>query len=451
MTYSTPTPLAPISAQARVHSVDVLRGIAVLGILAMNIIAFALPSVSYMTPMDDAANAYAGGFTGWNKAVWFVQYMVFDQKLMTIFSMLFGAGLVLMDGRAVAADPSRRGFAAIYYRRLAWLLLFGLIHAYLFWFGDILTAYALCGLLLYPLRKLSPARLIAIGIVLMCIGALLLLGMGFGLEYTRGAAEQARQAVAAGRTLTQSEQSMLDMWATGGPSWGEGPEGVEKEVIALRGPWIENIKHTAVHSFFMQLFLLPLQILWHCGGLMLIGMGLMKMGVFSAARSTKFYGVLAAVGLAIGWPLAFIGARLSIENKFDMVKTFLIDGQFNYFGSFFAALGYTGLVMLWCKTGGVTGLKARFAAVGRMAFTNYLMQTLICTFIFYGWGLGYFASFERWMLPAFVIGVWAIQLILSPIILARWRMGPMEWVWRSLTYWKVQPMRRDAPIADGQP
>ena len=144
-------PLAPVAESQRVAAVDVLRGFALLGILAMNIITFALPVDAYVNPMNEHVNRFAGEFRGANRATWLAQHVFFDQKMMSIFSMLFGAGLVLMGGRAGAVGTV--SFAGVYYRRLLWLFLIGMAHAYLLWYGDILVTYAICGLLLYPLRN----------------------------------------------------------------------------------------------------------------------------------------------------------------------------------------------------------------------------------------------------------------------------------------------------------
>src|SRR5262249_26237766 len=164
-----PEPLAePVSSAERYFSVDVLRGFALLGILAMNIVAFAWPFSAYENPL------LGGGFTGLDRAVWIGNHLIFEEKMMTIFSMLFGAGLVLMDQRAEARGARVRG---IYYRRVFWLFVIGLVHSYLIWIGDILVLYAQCGLLLYLFRKMKPRTLIISGIC--CMLLLVPLNLGF--------------------------------------------------------------------------------------------------------------------------------------------------------------------------------------------------------------------------------------------------------------------------------
>jgi uncharacterized protein len=426
--------LQPVTQASRVQSVDTLRGVAILGILMMNILAFALPSVSYLNPMEPTATEFSGEFTGLNQLVWYIQYFIFDMKFITTFSMLFGAGVIFMHNRASAAQGAKASFAKVYYSRLGWLLLFGILHAYLLWYGDILFSYALCGLLLYPARRLKPATLALIGVVLLLIGTLLVSGLGVGLGYLNDQAAQGRAAIAAEQTPTEMQSSLMKNIPERGISWIETENSVQEEVQSMQGSYLEVIKKNAGQTLVMQLFLFPLMTFWRCAGLMFIGMALAKIGFFSATLSSKVYTMAIVLGAIISVPLMWVGANSLIENQFEMTRYFLIDGQYNSIASIFVAIAYAAIVMRAVQLGVLESLRARLAAVGQMAFTNYLMQTVICCTIFYGWGLGYFANFERQVLPLFVLGVWALQLILSPIIIKRYGAGPIERVWRWLTY-----------------
>ena len=176
---------------------------------------------------------------------------------------------------------------------------------------------------------------------------------------------------------------------------------------------------------------------------MLIGMALFKIGVFSAAHSPRFYFALALAGFGLGLPAIAYETHLHFIHDWEPVRSFFYISQINYWASFLVALGWTGLVMLACQAGAALApLTGRLAAVGQMAFTNYLSHTIICTTIFYGHGLGLYGKVERWQQALIVLGVWAFQLIVSPIWLRHFRFGPAEWLWRTLTYWKLQPMRR---------
>jgi uncharacterized protein len=183
---------------------------------------------------------------------------------------------------------------------------------------------------------------------------------------------------------------------------------------------------------------------WAIGARMLLGMGLMKLGVFSATCSWQFYQLLALFGYGVGLPLTVIGSLDIMWKNFDTIDA-PIGGLLFMLGTVPTALGHAAVVMMICKAGVLTWATPPLAAVGQMALTNYLLQSLICTTLFYGYGLGWFARVDRVGLWAVVIGVWALQLVISPLWLARFRYGPAEWLWRSLTYWKLQPMRIAQP------
>lgn len=424
--------LGPVVAAERIASIDVLRGVAVLGILVINIDFFALPSASFFNPM------VAGGFTGVNLLTWKVNSILFFEKMMAIFSMLFGAGLILMYNRAESAG---RSFGGIYYRRIMWLLLFGLAHGYFLWYGDILHAYAICGLFLYLLRRRSAKLLIILGLLLLMIGVLVQVGSGTFFNMLRHEAKAAETALAAGENLTPRQQGMSEAWKEISAVFDPSPEEVAEEIEAYRGGYSEILTRRAPESLMMQTQALLFMVFWRAIGLMLLGMGLMKLGVFSGKRSIRVYIICIIVGYGIGLPLCGYGAGSLIEHNFDFVYRFKIGNHFNSIGSILVALAHVGVVIVVCKAGLLTWLTRRLAAVGRMAFTNYLMHTLICTTIFYGYGLGLFGRVERFGLMGFVLGIWILQLLVSPIWLKHFRFGPAEWLWRSLTYWRRQPMR----------
>ncbi|MFQ5724758.1 MAG: DUF418 domain-containing protein, partial [Terriglobia bacterium] len=186
---------------------------------------------------------------------------------------------------------------------------------------------------------------------------------------------------------------------------------------------------------------------WRAAGLMLVGMGLYKLGVFSARGSPRFYAGLIAAALLVGMPVVVYGIHWNFSHGWPPVSLFY-GSQFNYWGSLLVSLGWVGAVMLICQRRALGWLTRRLAAVGQMAFSNYLLHTLICTTIFYGHGLGLFGQVERVGQILIVFGVWGFQLLVSPLWLRRFRFGPLEWLWRSLTYGKLQPMVRHAqPLA----
>lgn len=174
--------------------------------------------------------------------------------------------------------------------------------------------------------------------------------------------------------------------------------------------------------------------------MMFIGIGMMKLGIFSASRSTRFYIAMTVVGYGVALPIRAYVAYDVIAHDFEFVhfsKYWAVYGV----GRLFVALGHVGVIMLICKKGLAKGLISRLAAVGQMALTNYVMHSVICAFLFYGFGFGLFGGLQRFELYYVVLGIWFFQLVVSPIWLRHFRFGPLEWLWRSLTYWKPQPMK----------
>ena len=406
----------PVAETARIDAIDVLRGVALLGILVMNIQSFAMPQAAYFNPTT------YGDLNGANLYVWLAGRMLADQKFMTIFSMLFGAGIVLMAGRAAATTVSR----GVHYRRMGWLLVIGLLHAHLLWYGDILFLYAVCGMLVYPLRRLSPVRLLALGTALLAVASVYSVGSGLSLPYWP---EEAR----AGFTTYV---------------WQPTPEMIEAELAAFRGNWLAQQPTRSSGALGFETVFLLTWGLWRAGGLMLIGMALFKVDVFSARRSGRFYAALIAAA-AVGLPLQAYGLSLDFERGWT-VWSFFIGMQFNYWPSVAVSLGYVGLVMLACRAAALKPLTRPLAAVGRTALTNYLLQTILCTTIFYGHGLGWFGSIDRLGQVGVVAGVWALQLVASPLWLRRFHFGPAEWAWRALTYGARPPLRR-SPMPEPVP
>jgi uncharacterized protein len=224
-------------------------------------------------------------------------------------------------------------------------------------------------------------------------------------------------------------------------SWKPGAEQVAEELASFRGGLAEQMPHRIRSSLNFQTFVFLIWTGWRAGGLMLMGMALYKWGVLTAQRSRKFYLAMTGIGLGVGWPVVIIGIVQNFAEGWSLEYAMFLGSQYNYWGSLLAALGYIGLVMLVSKSVTSEKRNSPLAAVGRMALTNYLVQTLICTLLFYGHGLGLFGQVERVTQLLIVIGIWALQLIVSPVWLRHFRFGPVEWLWRSLTYWKLQPMR----------
>ena len=426
-------PAGPVEARERFVSLDLLRGVAILGILVMNIYAFAMPFVAYMNPLS------MGGTEPWNIGTWIFTHILFDQKFISIFAMMFGAGIVLMSGRAESGGNKPAGF---YYRRQLWLVVIGAIHAYLIWIGDVLFMYALIGMLAYLFRRRTPRALIIVACCLLPFTLLFNYGNVYQTTKMMGMVAEVETLVEQGEELDDEQRQLLDDWADMRAFMMPTDEDIANEVEVYRGDYAGIVEYRAPIVAMMQIFFIFGYGLFRVGGLMLIGMALMKLGVFTAQRSSAFYKRLMLSGYVLGLPMTVFSAIDLHAHDFDALYAMSTGGLANYFGSILVALGHIGLVMLIAKSGILAGLMSRFAAVGRMALTNYLMHSIVLTTVFYGYGLGLYASVPRLWQMAFVAAVIGFQLWFSPWWLQRYRFGPVEWLWRSVTYWRPQTMRQ---------
>jgi uncharacterized protein len=403
-------PAAPIQVSDRYESIDLLRGFALLGILILNIQSFAMPFAAYFNPTA------LGDRGQLDFALWTVNQLLFDQKFMTIFSLLFGAGILIMTSRA--EERSGRS-AALHYRRMFWLLVFGLMHAYLIWYGDILVPYAVCGFVVYLFRRRAPLTLFICGVLSLSVAWLFMFLGGTFMP----------------QAPPEAQQEILNFWS---PS----RQAIDEEIAAFQGGWLAQMPKRAEFAIGMHTFEMWIWAVWRAGGLMLIGMALLKWGVITGERPASFYARMSAAGFVLGLPLIAYGVMQMQAHQWEALYSFFMGGQYNYWGSVMVSSGWIGLMLLLWKRDALGGLKARLVAVGRTAFSCYIGTSLICTFIFYGHGLGLFGRVGRpgqWLVTVLV---WIVMLIAAPWWLERYRFGPLEWLWRTLTYGERQPMRR---------
>ncbi len=395
--------------QDRFESLDILRGVAVLGILAINIQAMAMPVAYFANP---ALNTQY--FVGEGRDIWAIASTFFQFKFITIFSALFGAGIILMVGEE---KPSPK--FGLHYRRMFWLLILGSLHAYLIWFGDILTPYAVAGLIVVLARRWRVRTLFIVGFILVALASLMMIAQHFALEYM---------------PAEERDALLAEMFSPP-------PEAIAAEIEAYRGGFFARLPETAPTAVLFQvvqtLFLAPRNI-----GVMMFGMALYKMGFFTLGWSFLRYVVLGAVALAIGYAGSQYATTQMFAVEFDPMK--LLGAQTaQFWGSLPQAFGYSALIMALAKVPFLGLVRAPFAAAGRMALSNYLMCSLIGAFLYYGPpGLGQIATVSYPEQAMTVAAIWIATLIWSPIWLTQFRFGPFEWLWRSLTYWKLQPMRK---------
>jgi uncharacterized protein len=396
----------------------------------MNIVPFGMTLAAYDNPVA------AGGATGANLAVWAVLHVLAEGKMRCLFSLVFGAGVILLTSRL-----EKRGDAAdIYYRRTLWLLLFGLAHAYLLWLGDILYPYAMCALILYPFRKMSARGLLITGAFFVVISSVFHVGESFS---QRSMLEKGNAALAAeqkGQKLTNEQREQKRAYEDWRRFNRPTAEELVKEAEGWRGNPLRVIQTRAgmVLSFHGNVYYHPWN--WDIWSMMFIGMALMKLGVLGAGAATRLYALMALVGYGIGLPLNSWTASVIIRSNFDPATQSLMASTYDI-GRLSIALGHLGVIMLLCQTHWLNWLTARLGAIGQTAFSNYILQSVVCAFFFTGYGLAMYGKLQRYQLYYIVAGIWVIQMIVSPIWLRHYRFGPLEWCWRSLTYWKRQPMR----------
>ena len=397
--------LQPVASGERIAVLDVLRGFALLGILLMNIEAFSGPLDLAFTGID----AHWQGLDYWADA--FV-YVFVQGKFFTLFSLLFGAGFAVMAQRAEAAG---RDFTPFYLRRSAGLLLIGLCHALLVWSGDILMLYALASLLLLACREAPRSWLPWMGGIVYCTGVALMLLLGAMVSMMQVHAPQDLQQMLA--TAQESIAQQRQVYGHG--SWMQANLQRLHEVAAALG----------------AVFITGPEVL----GMFLLGSWFARSGALSAPeRFARLYALLRWLGLPLGLLLTLLGT---------LWKPYLAPGAYDLptttamalvtLGAVPMCLGYLAWIVHWRAHLGW------LAPAGRMALTHYLGQSLVCTWVFYRYGLGYFEVLPRAWQLLFALLLFAVQVLISHAWLRRFRFGPMEWLWRAMTYRQWPPMRRD--------
>lgn len=425
---------APVAVSARIASLDILRGVALLGVLLLNILGFGMASAGYFHPLVGL-----GKNPELNYAVWGIMNLFFEGSMRGLFSLLFGAGIVLFATGFGTRSGKEKG-AFLHYKRTFFLLLFGMFDSFvLLWTGDILILYAMAGALLYPLRNARPKTLLILSATVLVCTSILFAVSGVFVEEGRDAA--ARIDADPSAEHSPEERELAALWTGSENQFTYNESAIEEELDIRRGSYIEIADYSAKKVIDSLLFFTPVYMLWDCVGMMLLGMGLYRMGVLSAQRSKKNYLQLAIGGFALG--LAVNGFELfqAIDSDFDAI---VVSGYFQgtyQLGRVAMSMGWLGLIMLFCQGEIWSGLKNRLAAVGRMALSNYLLHSLICLVLFTGAGFGLIGVFERWELYVIVLLIWMVQLALSPWWLKRYSFGPAEWLWRSLTYGSMQKWR----------
>jgi uncharacterized protein len=436
MTQISSSQLTPLEATERIQSLDVMRGIVLFGILLMNINGYGL----YLAYSDPTVS---GGAAGLNLYTWIAANLFFEGTMRALFSLLFGVGMFIFLDRLVKKGVGINA-ADIYFRRITWLLIFGLIHGYLLlWVGEILYQYALMGFLVYSFRSMAPKKLILTAVILFCIGTT------WNYFDYKSAGELVENAALAetfeseGKELTKELKEAKSDWE--GILSKRSEEATTEAVQKMNQGYFGVVAHLAPTNFEFDTVWPYRQDLWDVLSMMLIGIALFRWDVLSAEKSFKFYGLMAIIGYAIGLAINYYELKIILVDNFSFLS-FRKSEVTYYWGRVFVAMGHIAMIMIFCKSNFLNWLKSRLASVGKMALTNYLMHSVICMFVFTGVGFGLFNKLERHELLYVVFSIWIFQLILSPIWLTYFHYGPMEWLWRNLSYQKVHPIRKELPV-----
>ncbi|MFL9842009.1 DUF418 domain-containing protein [Sphingomonas sp. ST-64] len=406
--------MATTAAGDRYLTLDTVRGVAVLGILLLNIIAFSMPAPAYMNP------AAYGGAQGADLAVWLGNFILFDSKMRGLFSFLFGASTLLVIDRATAKGESP---GRVHYARMIWLLVFGLLHLWLVWWGDILSNYALMGMIAFFFRGARIKTLLIVGCILLgvqfLVASSLVLVSGMA-QAMPDSPEWREAALALERGFGQPPQQWL----------------AEDVALHRDGWWSLTTEQFRETSFapIAGVF----QYGWETLAYMLFGMAAFRNGMLAGRWERRRYWRWVAIGFGIGIAAYGTLALWIIGSGFEMTRVIAGTMVLTVPLRPLMIMGWASLIILLLRPGGL--LTSRLAAAGRMAFTNYLATSLICTFIFYGWGLGWYGELSRAEVYLVVFGVWALILLWSKPWLERFAYGPLEWLWRSLARGRPQTM-----------
>lgn len=413
--------MPPARTEGERHpTLDGLRGVAVMGILLVNVTTFGHPDAAYLNPADLGARPI-------DTILWCLNIVLVDGKMRNLFSLLFGASLLLVIQRAEASgdSPARAHFA-----RMGWLLVFGLLHFYFVWTGDILTQYAVVGMAAYFARKLGARTLFIAGVTLLTIQLLVTTGFGIWLLTLREAAAPGADPAA-----------VADWYRHGAPFGLLNPDAVAREVARYQGGSYADL----LAYRFSALLFTPARIIALAGtetlGMVLLGMAGLKSGFLTGAWQRTAYRRVARTCYAVGLPVMAALVGWCAASGFDTLECFVVVTGPSGLVRPVIMYGHAALAILWLTGGPSSVAVKRVAAAGRVAFTNYLATSIVMTSLFYGYGGALFARLGRAELFLLVLAAWAAMLAWSAPWLARFRFGPFEWAWRSLARGRLQPLR----------
>jgi uncharacterized protein len=411
---------ATTEPQPRIATLDIVRGVAVMGILGMNILAFSMPPEAYMNPVAFGMETTA------DFVAWIGSFIFVDGKMRGLFSFLFGASMLLVIQRAEAGGESAR---SVHFRRMAWLLVFGLLHFYFIWYGDILAQYAVIGMIAWLLRNKENSGLFKWAFWLILTQFVMMAMLAWSLF-----------GLSAAATAPGADPALVAQWNTVKADFSVPTAASLSETLALyRGGYAGIFDFRATEDGFfplLGLFMFGSETL----GYMLLGMAALKNGFFRGEWNLAAYRRTALIGFAIGIPAYAVMAWLIVSSGYDVPVIVATTLAASVLFRPAMIVATAALIILLTRQGGP--LTDRIAAAGRAAFTNYLGTSIVMTTLFYGYGLGLYGTMGRAEVWLVVVAMWAVMLLWSKPWLERYRYGPFEWLWRTLARGKPQPMRR---------
>ncbi len=431
------TTLTAVKPTERIKAMDVIRGFAVLGILLMNIPGFA--THEFFLYWHDALK----GETTTNGILFKGSMILFDGKMRGLFTLLFGAGLMLFIENK--HDNSIR-VADLYFRRMVWMLLFGLVHAYIFlWGGDILYEYAMCGIFAFAFRNTKARNLLIMSLSILAV-AIYFSGSAFlerkdkYLEY-----KKVESLLKEHKPVHEKQQEVYDEFTEAKGTFlpfskehiHNVAEDIYKREIKLRSDYpslvIKNAEEISIYhtqEFFMAM--------WESFATILLGMALFKFSFFQGKLHRNVYRFFAFVGIPLGIALSAISVLNMVYTQTGFMeametRNFSIN-HIGGIGRIVLTVSYASSLILLCSVNWLKSFFTLFANVGRMALTNYIMETIICSIYFFGFGLNHYGEYDAKGLVLFVFIIWVLQIIYSNIYFRFFQMGPLEWLWKRLTY-----------------
>lgn len=411
-----------MSASSRIVAMDVLRGFAVMGILWMNVTAFALPQSAYFNP------AASGSLSAGDIAFWAVSLVAVDGKMRAVFAMLFGASILLLIDREEMAGRNGRRTQTV---RLAWLFVIGLAHYVLLWWGDILMIYALVGVVGMQFAGREPLALVKSAFLFFLLQFFVSAAF-IGTLYAWG------NAAAAPGASAELQRGFADFMASlSDPA----SPAIITETALYRSDFSSILMHRLAEFPCQWLWGLPFTA-FETLGFMLLGMAMLKGGFLTARWQADQYLRTARHCFLIGIPPMVGLAAWIIWRDFAPLPTFAAALVWSFPFRIPLAVGWAALLLTLYLRAPKHRLFARIAAAGQLTLSNYLGTSLVMTFIFYGWGLGQFGHIRPAVLPVFVLGGGSLMLLWSKPWLNRFAVGPAEWIWRSLVNGRPQKIRK---------